>query len=130
MSFGWSSGDIISLAKLCWDVYNFIHTVPAELQSVFCRLDRIGRKLERLVTILEKSGKGTCEEIPSLKQHLLDAKVSLEPLRNVTNKAASIPPKAKGLARLSLSQDKLRCIERNLDEDDRAIDDIKGEIIL
>lgn len=38
--------------------------------------------------------------------------------------------KAKGLARLSLNQDELRRIERNLDEDDRAIDDMKGDLIL
>jgi hypothetical protein len=54
MSFGWSPSDILTLAKLAYEVYSFYRNAPAELESLFNRLDRIGRKLERLSTVLDK----------------------------------------------------------------------------
>ena len=101
MSIGASPSDIVNIAKLCYKIYDFCRTAPAELQSLSNRLDRMGRKLDRLSDILEKSGNGTCEQTPALEQHLLDARAHLEPLLSATNGATS----AKGLTRLALKQD-------------------------
>jgi hypothetical protein len=130
MSFGWSPSDIVSLARLSYEIYGFCQNAPAELQDLFERLNRIGQKLQRFSTILEKSGLGIWKEAPDLEQHLLDARAYLEPLRSVFHKAASAPSKAKGLARLALKQDKLRRIEKSLDVDERAIDEMKIDLIL
>jgi hypothetical protein len=65
-----------------------------------------------------------------LERHLLDAKSFLGPLQSLTNRGTSISLKAKGLARLALNQDKLRRIEKNLDENEREIDELKIDLIL
>lgn len=86
----------------------------------------MGRKLNRLSEILDKSGIGTCEQAPALEQHLLDARAHLEPLLSATNGAAS----AKGLTRLALNQGKLRRIEKDLDADQRIMDEIKMDLVM
>lgn len=126
MSFGGSPSDIVNIAKLCYKIYNFCRAAPAELQGLSNRLDKIGRKLDRLRTVLDESGVGTCEQVSELKQHLLDARAHLEPLLSATNGATS----ASGLARLALNQGKLRCIEKDLDADQRIIDEIKMDLIM
>jgi hypothetical protein len=130
MSLEWLPSDILALAKLAYEVYSFCQNAPAELQSLFNRLKKIGRKLERLSTILEKSGLGTWKGAPALQQHLLDAKTYLEPMESVTNRDTSVLSKATGLTRLALNQDKLRRIEKNLDENEREIDELKIDLIL
>ena len=126
MSFGGSPSDIVNIAKLCYKIYNFCRTAPAELRGLSNRLDKMGRKLDRLSAILDKSVIGTCEQAPELQQHLLDARAHLEPLLSATNGATS----AKGLTRLALNQGKLRRIEKDLDEDQRIIDEIKMDLIM
>ena len=126
MSFGGSPSDIVNIAKLCYKIYSFCRTAPAELQGLSNRLDQMGRKLDRLSAILDKSGIGTCEQVPALEHHLLDARAHLEPLLFASNGATS----AKGLTRLALNQGKLRRIERNLDVDQRIIDEIKTDLIM
>ena len=126
MSFGGSPSDIVNLAKLCYKIYNFCHTAPAQLQVLSDRLDKMGRKLDQLSAILDRSGIGTCEQAPALEQHLLDARAHLEPLLSATNGATP----AKGLARLALNQSKLRRIEKDLDVDQRIIDEIKMDLIM
>ena len=126
MSVGASPSDIVNIAKLCYKIYGFCRTAPAELQSLSNRLDKMGRKLDRLSDILDKSGIGTCEQKPALEQHLLDARAHLEPLLSATNGATS----AKGLTRLALNQGKLRRIEKDLDEDQQIIDEIKMDLIM
>ena len=123
MAFGWSSGDLVTLAKLCYETYSFCRTAPAELQGLSNRLDKMGRKLDRLKTILDKSGLETFKEAHALEQHLLDAKAHLKPLLSATNRA-------KGLTQLALNQGKLRRIEKNLDADEREIDEMKIDLIL
>ncbi|KAL9062914.1 MAG: hypothetical protein Q9157_008542 [Trypethelium eluteriae] len=130
MSFGWSIGDLVSLSKLCFDIYSLCQAAPAELDGLSERLNAIGKKLERLSNILEKSGLGRWNQTPALKKALLDAKAFLEPLRPVINKKASVPSKGKGLARYAFSQDKLKRIEKDLDTNERAIDDVKIDLIL
>ena len=70
------------------------------------------------------------QQAPALKQNLLDVKAYLEPLRSDTNNSTSIPSKAKRLARLALNQDRLRRIEKTLDENERDINDMKIDLIL
>jgi hypothetical protein len=130
MSFGWSPGDLVSLSRLCFEIYSFCQAAPAELEGLSDRLDAIGKKLGRLSHILEKSGLGTWKQTPELEQALLNAKAFLDPLRPITTKNASIPSKAKGLARYAFSQDKLKRLERDLDINERAIDDVKIDLIL
>ena len=130
MSFGWSPGDLVSLSRLCFEIYSFCQAAPAEFESLADRLNAIGKKLGRLSNILEKSGLGTWRQTPALEQALLNAKAFLEPLRSVANQNASISLKAKGLARYVLSQDKLKRIEKDLDFDERAIDDVNIDLIL
>ena len=130
MSFGWSPSDIVNIAKLCYEIYSFCRTAPAELQGLSNRLDKMGRKLDRLSTILDKSRLGVWEQVPALEQHLLDAKAHLEPLLSTINRAASAPFRAKGLARLALNQGKLMRIENVLDKDEREIDETKIDLIL
>ena len=126
MSFGASPSDIVNIAKLCYKIYSFCRTAPAELQTLSDRLIKMGRKLDRLSEILDKSGIGTCEQAPALEQHLLDARAHLEPLLSATNGATS----AKGLTRLALNQGKLRRIEKDLDVDQGIIDEIKMDLIM
>lgn len=126
MSFGASPSDIVNIAKLCYKIYSFCRTAPSELQSLSDRLIKMGQKLDRLSKILDKSGIGTCEQAPALEQHLLDARAHLEPLLSATNRATS----AKGLTRLALNQGKLRRIEKDLDVDQRIIDEIKMDLIM
>ena len=130
MSFGWSPSDIFNLAKICYEVYSFCRTAPAELEGISERLDQMGRKLLRLSTVLEKSGLGTWKQAPALEQHLLDLRAYLEPLRSVTDRNTSTPSKAKGLARLALNQDKLKRIAKSLDVNQREIDEMKIDLIL
>ena len=132
MSFGWSPSDIVNIAKLCYEIYRFCSTEPAKLQDLSNRLDSIGRKLYRLRDILDKCGLETWRQAPALEQHLLDARAHLEPLLFATNGATSARARAKGLFRLGLpaNQGKLRRIEKDLDVDERAIDDIKIDLIL
>lgn len=130
MSFGWSPGDLVSLSRLCFEIYGFCKAAPGELEGLSDRLNAIGKKLGRLSNILEKSGLGTWKQTPALEQALLDAKAFLEPLRPVINKNASVPSKAKGLARYAFSQDKLKRIEKDLDINERTIDDVKIDLIL
>lgn len=132
MAFGWSPTDIANIVKLCYEIYRFCSTEPAKLQGLSNRLDSIVRKLERLSDILDTCGLGTWKHAPALEQHLLDARANLEPLLFATNGATAARSRAKGLFRLGLpaNQDKLRCIERDLDVDERAIDDIKIDLIL
>ncbi|KAL9105809.1 MAG: hypothetical protein Q9227_009065 [Pyrenula ochraceoflavens] len=130
MSFGWSPSDIVSLARLCYDVYSFCRIAPAELQGLLTKVDEIGQKLERLSSILEKSGLGQWKQASALEQHLLNARAYLEPLRPITEKDASTPSKAKVLARLALDQRKLSRIEKDLDLDRQLIDDMKIDLIL
>ena len=125
-----SYGDIIGLAKLSWDIYGFCQAAPAELEGLSIRLESISRKLERLSAVLRRSGLGTWTAIPRLEQHLLDARVCLDPLRVGHVGKASVPLKAKGLVRLAFSQDKLRQVEMNLDADERAIDEMRMDIVM
>ena len=126
MSFGGSPSDIVNIAKLCYKIYNFCHTAPAELQGLSNRLDKMGRKLNRIMAILDKSGIGPCEQAVALQQHLFDTRAHLEPLLSATNGATS----AKGLTRLALNQGKLRRIEKDLDVDQQIIDEIKIDLIM
>ena len=124
MAFGWSSSDILFIAKLCYDVYSFCHTAPAELQGLSRRLDRVERNLNRLLAILDKSGFEKCKEAPALEKHLLDARAYVEPLLSSTKRTTS------SLTRLALKQGKLRRIEKDLDADEGEIDKIKIDLIL
>lgn len=130
MAFGWSSSDIVNIAKLCYDIYSFCHPAPTELQVLSNRLDKMERKLNELSAILDKSGLGTCKQAPALEQNLLDARAFLEPLLPATKRTTSSPFRAKKLIRLGLKQGKLRGIEKELDVDERAIDEIKIDMIL
>ena len=126
MSFGGSPSDIVIFTKLCYKIYSFCRTAPAELQGLSDRLEKMKQKLDRLSAVLDKSGIGSCEQIPTLKQHLLDARAHLEPLLSATNGATS----ARGLTRLARNQGQLRRIEKDLDADQRIIDEIKMDLIM
>ena len=126
MSFGGSPSDIVNIAKLCYKIYNFCHTAPAELRDLSNRLDKMGRKLDRIMVILDESGIGSCEQAVALQQHLFEIRAHLEPLLSATNGATS----AKGLTRLARNQGKLRRIEKDLDVDQQMIDEIKMDLIM
>lgn len=130
MSFGWSAGDIITLSKLCYEIYSFCRNAPEEVLTLFNKVEGIGYKLERLSIILEKSGLGLWRQTPALEQNLLKVKKYLEPLRSITDKTSSAPSKAKGWARLALNKDKFRLLEKGLDVNEREIDEMKVDLIL
>lgn len=130
MSFGWSANDILSLAKLCYDIYSFCQAAPAELQGILEKLDNIRQTLEQLSDILQKSGLGSWKEAPDLEQHLHEVQVYLEPLQHVAIKKGYDLSKAKGLARLALDKDKIKRIEKSLDADERRIEKMKIDMIL
>ena len=130
MSFGWSSSDIVCIAKLAYDAYTFCREAPADLQGLSDTLNRIRHKLDHFSSILDKSGLGSWRQAPDLEQHLRDTHKFLEPLRSFTNRKGLSPSKVKALTQAGLKQDKLRRIEKTLAEDERAINDIKIDLIL
>lgn len=120
----------MGLLKLCYEVYSFCRSAPSEVQGLASRLERIGQKLNRFSTILEKSGLGSWKETPNLQQHLLEAQAFVEPLRSTTHESSSLVVKIKGFTRLAIHQGKLKRIEKIFDVDERIIDDMKIDLIL
>lgn len=131
MSFGWSASDIVTIAGLCYKVYQFCQDAPAELHDLADRLDRIGQKLKNFSTVLERSGLGTWRQSQTLELHLLEAKNYVEQLHSAFDKASSAPlQRARGLARLAWTKNRLKRIEHNLDVNEKEIDDMKVDLIL
>ena len=130
MSFGYSAGDIVTLAKLCYGLYNFCRTAPYEVQGLCGKLDKLKKKLDRLSAIVEKSGLGTWRRAPALEQSLLEIKEYLEPLQSATAKESSTPTRARGLVLLAKNRKELKRIEERLGEGEREIDEAKIDLIL
>ena len=125
-----SASDIVGLARLCYDIYNFCQDAPTELQGLSKRIDRIGGKLEWLSKLFQQSGLGEWREAPVLKQALQGARDTLEPLMPDSSSFGSTGRKARVLAKLALSKERLRRVEEELKGHERAIDDLKMDLVL
>ena len=132
--WGWSAGDILLLAKLAYESYQFFRNVPDDLRETSNRLKYVGDELRDLSDVLKASGWTEYDRAPELQQlrkDLIEAKSFFERYQSLYNSTQSPGRRLITTARLAIKdQNELRKIEKGLTGHLEKITAVRQKVIL
>lgn len=130
--FGWSAGDLLQLARLAKEGYDYYQNAPENLRESWDRLQYVANNLEDLSDVLQKSGWPSYDSAPKLKDDLEEAKQFFARYASLSTATVVSTARLLDTARLGLSQDKakLRSIEKNLKDHLEKMGAFKQHVIL
>jgi hypothetical protein len=132
MSYGWSAGDLVLLAKIAYDIYGYYQSVPQNLQQSLEKFHYVAEHLEDLSDVLKKSGWGVYDKAPKLKEDLQEAKRFFDRYASLSTATTVSTSRLFDTARLSLGPDrnKLHSIDKNLKDHLEKMSAFKQHVIL
>ena len=130
MSFGWSAGDLLQFAKLAFEVYEFVHNAPEEIQVVIQKYEDVGQKLQRLSKILDNSRLGVWNGAPKLRKHLEEANEYLNQFRPMASRTASPQLRAKKTVIMAIDRSKIKRINDHLKIYEEQMNSFENDLVL
>jgi conjugal transfer/entry exclusion protein len=130
--FGWSAGDLLRLAGLAKEGYNYYQNAPETIRESFDRLQYVANDLEDLSDVLQKSGWPSYDSASKLEDDLKDAKHFFARYASLSTATTVSTSRLRDTARLGLGQDKgkLRSIDKNLKDHLEKMSAFKQHVIL
>lgn len=130
MSFGGSPPDLLTLAKVAYDIYQFHRNAPEDLQDLLEKFEIVAKKSERLSMIVEKSGRGYWDDAPKLMKYLLECKEYLEQFHPIADRVASPELRARKKFRLTVESDKVHRIKERLSMYEQQMTSFESDLVL
>jgi hypothetical protein len=130
--FGWSAGDLLQLARLAKEVFDYYQSAPQNLRESLQRFEYVAKQLEDLSDVLRKSGWARYDRAPKLKDDLKSAKGFFDRYASLSAATAVSGSRIVDTARLGWGKDKnmLPEINKKLDDHLQKMSEFKQHVIL
>jgi len=132
MSYGWSAGELVLLAKIAYDIYDYYQNAPQNLRQSLEKFQYVAKHLEDLSDVLKKSGWPGYDKAPKLKEDLEEAKRFFDRYASLSAATTVSTSRLINTARLGLGPDrnKLHSIDKNLEDHLEKMGAFKQHVIL
>ena len=132
MSYGWSAGELVLLAKIAYDIYDYYQNAPQNLRQSLEKFQYVAKHLEDLSDVLKKSGWPGYDKAPKLKEDLEEAKRFFDRYASLSAATTVSTSRLFNTARLGLGPDrnKLHSIDKNLEDHLEKMGAFKQHVIL
>jgi hypothetical protein len=127
---GWSAVELVALANLAKQIYEFYRDAPEGVQALLVKFEYVSRELNILSTMLRSSGWPVYHEAPNLQNDLVIAKAYFERYQALANHSGSLASRAWHTTRLAFVRKKVTKIEKCVDDHLCRMDRFKLNVIL